>query len=160
TAPACWPPRAPRSPMNRPSGAARWTRPSSPSPSTDAPPRRPSARSAIAGARTPSCGARWWRCCGGRWGGKGGARAPASPAGAALSGVVVEVAGEPRLVARALVRETVPLAEITPVPGVAAPLVGLAQVRGRVVPVLDLDERPGAGRRGVLVVVEVDGQRV
>jgi purine-binding chemotaxis protein CheW len=70
--------------------------------------------------------------------------------------VVVEVGGRRIAVPTASVREVTTLATLTPVPGAPPAVAGLTQVRGQILPVLDVD---GDGARAApaqdtIVIVE------
>jgi len=74
--------------------------------------------------------------------------APVAPTGAADEwiGVAVRIGGEPYLFARDEVREVLGLpAPLTRVPGASQWIMGIANVRGQVLPIVDLRRFLGAG---------------
>jgi purine-binding chemotaxis protein CheW len=77
------------------------------------------------------------------------APAPAPQAGEVLDVVVFILAGESYAVEAAYVREAVRLTDYTPVPGVPDFLVGVINLRGEIVAVIDLRKFFGMAARGV-----------
>jgi purine-binding chemotaxis protein CheW len=76
--------------------------------------------------------------------------------------VRLRVGGESYAFAVEHVLEVAELGEIAPVPGAAAGVLGVRNLRGEVLPVFDLASVFGIGREGVarrLLVVEHDGRR-
>jgi len=88
--------------------------------------------------------------------------APVVAPGAAPRACVVLLGGRPFAVDVAQAREVVVLDAITPVPGAPAPLVGVMNLRGAVLPVIEarpllgLPTRGGARQRALVVA---DGER-
>jgi purine-binding chemotaxis protein CheW len=77
--------------------------------------------------------------------------------------VRVRVAGEQYALAVGDVAEVVELGRVTPVPGARAPLLGLCNLRGEILPVVDLAAILGIsdqGRAARLLVATHDGKRV
>lgn len=66
------------------------------------------------------------------------ARPPAAPAGASLELVQFQVGGETYALAAAAVREVLPLRDLLPLPGTPAFVLGIVNVRGRILSVVDL----------------------
>jgi chemotaxis signal transduction protein len=60
--------------------------------------------------------------------------------------VVVEAGGQKLAIAAARVREVAAVSTVTPVPTAPAPVLGLTQVRGQIVPVLDLAMLPSLAK--------------
>lgn len=80
-----------------------------------------------------------------------------------ISLTVMKVGGEQYAISTVAVREVVPVQRITRVPGTAPSLVGVTNVRGRVVPVVDLRRRLGfppaaLGKLSRMVLVEHGGE--
>lgn len=75
--------------------------------------------------------------------------------------VLVEVGGRRWAIPTARVREVAAVSTVTPVPSAPPPVVGLTQLRGHIVPVIDLAEGgPRAARpNDPLVVVELGPAR-
>ena len=89
----------------------------------------------------------------------------ASRAAAEHQLVVFELAGEAYGVEIGVVREIITMPKVTPVPQAPDYVEGVLDLRGRVVPVIDLKRRlglPGAerGRETRIMVMEVDGRTV
>src|SRR5262249_30242566 len=71
--------------------------------------------------------------------------------------VVVEVRGRRLAVATARVREVAAVSTVTPVPSAPPPVVGLMQLRGQILPVIDVTsgERPPVRPNDPLIVIEL-----
>ena len=91
------------------------------------------------------------------------------PAAQAIRGerhVLFDIAGTRFAVPISQVREVIRPPAVTPVPGTPGWLVGLTNVRGDVVSVVDLpgflqlDDRPASTRRGLLIAHTADGELV
>jgi purine-binding chemotaxis protein CheW len=76
--------------------------------------------------------------------------------------VVVEVGGRRLAVPAARVREVAAVSTVTPLPTAPAPVIGLTQLRGQIVPVLDLgvpDENRSPRPQDPLLVLELGPAR-